>query len=84
MITGAGALTRDEGDGGHSRIPWAIRGMYDNKAHFLPFWFLQICSGFVSMKKLMFQYVARGKCLLIYIRAEYIFESTSFLKQISL
>ena len=55
-----------------SRIAWAIRGMYDNKAYFLPFWFLQICSGFVSMKKLMFQYVARAKCLLIIIRTEYI------------
>ena len=39
VITGAGALQRDEGDGGHSRIAWAIRrirGMCDNKAYFLP------------------------------------------------
>ena len=32
VITGAEALQRDEGDGGHSRIARAIRGMYDYKA----------------------------------------------------
>ena len=46
VIGGAGALQRDEGDGGHSRIPWAIRGMYDNKAYFLP---LLVCSDLLRL-----------------------------------
>ena len=55
LITGAGgALHRDEGDWGHSRIARAIRGMYDNKASFSPLLVPQICSGLVSVKKQMF------------------------------
>ena len=70
LITGAGALHRDEGDWGHSRIARAIRGMYDNKAYFSP---LLVSSDLLRLcvsEKANVCCVARAKCLLTIIRTE--------------